>query len=65
MFTLGYVQKDMLPEPIDKKTRCGMTLVCDEKHTYTFSMHGMGSVPGACQCLCNISKKQTLNEFEF
>ncbi|KNC84361.1 hypothetical protein SARC_03406 [Sphaeroforma arctica JP610] len=31
----------MLPEPIDKKERSSMQLVCDAKQTYTISFHGM------------------------
>jgi hypothetical protein len=40
LFYMLVLQRDMLPEPLDKKTRCAMTLVCDTEHTYTFSMHG-------------------------
>eukprot|EP00124_Ichthyophonus_hoferi_P005009 Ihof_evm2s639 gene=Ihof_evmTU2s639 len=32
---------DMLPEPIDKKTRSAMNVCGDMHHTYTISIHGM------------------------
>eukprot|EP01134_Creolimax_fragrantissima_P000917 CFRG0917T1 len=32
---------DSLPEPISKKERNAMQLICDDTNTYTFSFHGM------------------------